>query len=183
MASEPASAPQETAIYEDFDAFLKSALHDYYRRQGRSHRGNFIALLIASGEITSMAMDSFKSGTGMKKLALGAAGVIALRIGLRYALSGPLGIILAGASAASLIAYFVRNRGEITSKIGYYRELVADLRQNYDKLQSDFRDSRFDIAQRNLMIDGLLQRFITDVDRTPSPPKKTPPKKAPPKSD
>ena len=49
-----------------------------------------------------MAVDSVKDGTGLKKAALGAAGVVALRIGLRYALSGPLGIILTGAAAVSL---------------------------------------------------------------------------------
>ena len=49
-----------------------------------------------------MAADSVKDGTGLKKAALGAAGVVALRIGLRYALSGPLGIILTGAAAVSL---------------------------------------------------------------------------------
>jgi hypothetical protein len=77
---------------------------------------------------------------------------------------GPLGIILAGATAASLIAYFIRNRGQITEKIGRYRELVATIRLDYEKTQSDFRDGRFDRDQRNLMIDGLMKRFMERVN-------------------
>jgi len=151
-------------IYTNFNALLKSILHEYYERSGKLSKGNFIALLIASGEMTSMAMDSIKDGTGIKKVALGAAGVIALRIGLRYALSVPLGIVLAGATAASLVAYFIRNRREITGKIGRYRTLVADLKLSFEKLQSDHRDQRLTRDQLTLMVDGLKQRFVADLD-------------------
>ncbi len=165
MSPERAKSGEDNEVYAEFDEFLKAAIHDYYQQGGKSNKASFIALLIASGEITSIAVDSLKSGKGAKKLALGAAGVIALRIGLKYALSGPLGILLAGATAASLIAYFVRNRGEITGRIGGYRKLVAEVKQSYEKLQSDHRDGRLDLEQRNLMIDGLMKRFIQDVER------------------
>src|SRR5919204_4547366 len=88
-------------VFDDYDAFLKQAIRDYYERGWKSRRGNFIALVIASGQVMSMAKDSIKDGSGLKKAALGAAGVVALRLGLRYALSGPLGIILTGAAAVS----------------------------------------------------------------------------------
>ena len=101
----------------------------------------------------------------MKRLALGAVGVVALRIGLKYALSGPLGILLAAGTAASLIAYFVRNRREIVGKIGTYRELVAKLRGEFEEIQSDHRDGRLSTDQRNLMLDGLMKRFLGDIDR------------------
>ncbi len=151
-------------IYQSFDAFLKKAIFEYYEQSGKRHKGNFIALVLASGEIMSLALDSVKSGSGAKKLALGAAGVIALRIGLRYALSGPLGIVLAGATAASLIAYFVKNRKEIRGRIGRNRTLVAELRKSYEQFQSDQRDGRVSEDQRNLMLDGLMKRFLTDLD-------------------
>ena len=61
-----------------------------------------------------MAADSVKDGSGFKKAALGAAGVVALRFGLRYALSGPLGIILTGAARSRSPGYFVKNQKEIT---------------------------------------------------------------------
>src|SRR3954466_15806101 len=86
-------------VFDDYDAFLKQAIRDYYDRGWKSRRGNFIALVIASGQVTSMATDSIKDGTGLKKAAIGAAGVVALRLGLRYALAGPLGVILTGAAA------------------------------------------------------------------------------------
>ena len=162
--SETSAEKSKDDIYQSFDAFLRKAIFEYYEQSGKRHKGNFIALVIASGEIMSLALDSVKSGSGAKKLALGAAGVIALRIGLRYALSGPLGIVLAGATAASLIAYFVRNRKDITQRIGRNRTLVAELRKSFEQFQSDFRDGRVSEDQRNLMLDGLMKRFLTDLD-------------------
>ena len=100
-------------VFDDFDAFMKQAIRDYYDRSWKSRRGHFVALIIASGQAMSMAADSIKDGSGLKKAALGAAGVVALRIGLRYALSGPLGIILTGAALLSLTGYVVKNQKEI----------------------------------------------------------------------
>lgn len=154
----------EKDIYQSFDAFLKKAIMEYYDQSGKRHKGNFIALVIASGEIMSLALDSVKSGSGARKIAIGAVGVLALRIGLRYALSGPLGIVLAGATAASLIAYFVKNRKEIVQRIGKNRVLVAELRKSFEQFQSDHRDGRVSEDQRNLMLDGLMKRFLTDLD-------------------
>src|ERR1700749_4767192 len=96
-------------VFDDYDAFLKQAIRDYYDRGWKSRRGTFIALVIASGQVTSMAADSIKDGSGLKKAAFGAAGVVALRVGLRYALSGPLGIVLTGAAGVSAGAYLVKN--------------------------------------------------------------------------
>ncbi len=97
MATEAETSTKATElgpeVFDDYDAFLKQAIHDYYDRGWKSRRGNFIALIIASGQVMSMAADSIRDGTGFKKAAIGAAGVVALRIGLRYALAGPLGII------------------------------------------------------------------------------------------
>ena len=80
-------------VFDDYDAFLKQAIRDYYDRGWKSRRGNFIALVIASCQMASLAADSIRDGSGLKRAAIGAAGVVALRVGLRYALSGPLGII------------------------------------------------------------------------------------------
>ena len=164
MSTDRAPELDADDIYNDFDAFLKAAIYSYYRGSGRKRKGNFIALIIASGEIPALAMDSIKTGAGAKKVALGAAGILALRIGLRYALSGPLGIILAGATAVSLVTYLVRNRGEIVSRVGVNRELVDTLRTTYAKIQSDLRDGRIDEENRSLMLDGLMKRFLSDLD-------------------
>ena len=112
----------------------------------------------------SIAVDSVKDGSGLKKAALGAAGVVALRIGLRYALSGPLGIILTGAAALSLGAYVVKHQKEIRDKVTAYRTLIADTRARFEEAQGGYRAGRYDAASRNLMVDGLLKRFLDDID-------------------
>ena len=151
-------------VFDDYDAFLKQAIRDYYDRGWKSRRGNFIALIIASGQVMSMAADSLRDGSGFKKAALGAAGVVALRIGLRYALSGPLGIILTGAAAVSAAGYLLKNQKEITGKVGTFRTLIADTRTRFEEAQGGYRAGRYDAASRNLMVDGLLKRFLEEVD-------------------
>jgi hypothetical protein len=151
-------------VFDDFDAFLKQAIRDYYDRGWKSRRGNFIALVIASGQMTSMAADSIKDGSGLKKAALGAAGVVALRVGMRYALSGPLGIILTGAAVVSLGSYVIKNQKEITTKVGTFRTLIADTRTRFEEAQGGYRAGRYDAASRNLMVDGLLKRFLEEVE-------------------
>lgn len=165
MAEEDLKPTENPKIYSHFDEFLRAAIYEFYDSTGKQNKGALIALLIASGEITSLALDAVKNRSNLKRLAVGAASVVALRIGLKYALSGPLGILLAAGTAASLIAYFVRNRREVTGKIGRYRELVAQLRVDYEKLQSDLRDGRLNEEQRNLMVDGLMKRFLNDLER------------------
>jgi hypothetical protein len=151
-------------VFDDYDAFLKQAIRDTYDRGWKSRRGTFIALVIASGQMTSIAADSIKDGTGFKKAALGAAGVVALRIGLRYALSGPLGVILTGAAAVSLASYLVTNQKEITTKVSKFRALIAETRTRFEETQGGYRAGRYDAASRNLMVDGLLKRFLEDVE-------------------
>ncbi len=95
-----ASGEYRDSIYNDFDSFLKVALREYYDRGWTKRKGNFIALLIASGQTAfALAKDSVVDGSGTKKLAVGAATVIALKVGLRYALGGPLGIVLTVAAS------------------------------------------------------------------------------------
>ena len=46
-SKEPAAGTQ--GIYSSWDAFLKQAIREYYDRGWTTRKGNFIALLIASG--------------------------------------------------------------------------------------------------------------------------------------
>jgi len=169
MATESEPKTKETElrpeVFDDYDAFLKQALRDYYDRGWKSRRGSFIALVIASGQMTSIAADSIRDGTGLKKAALGAAGVVALRVGLRYALSGPLGVILTGAAAVSLVSYLIKNQKEITTKVTAFRVLIAETRTRFEETQGGYRAGRYDAASRNLMVDGLLKRFLEDIDK------------------
>ena len=152
-------------LYSSYDAFLKQAIREYYDRGWTTRKGNFIALLIASGS-TSMALakDSVVDGSGTKKVAIGAGLAIALRVGLKYALGGPLGLVLSVAAGASMIAYFVRNQKDIVKKVGIYKSAIADVQKRYDEVQAGWRDGKYQITDRNLMIDGLMKQFITQID-------------------
>ena len=151
-------------VFDDYKAFVKEAVREYYERGWKHRRGNFIALLIASGQVMSLAADSVKDGSGLKKAAVGAAGFVALRIGLKYALSGPLGIVLTGAAAVSAVSYLIKNQKEIGSKVTSYKTLVETTRAKFDEIQGGYRGGRYDAAARNLMVDGLLRRFLDEVD-------------------
>jgi hypothetical protein len=166
-ADSQARAPDASgrSIYADFDNFLKVAIKEYYDRGWTTRRGNFIALLIASGQTAiAIAKDSVVDGTGTKKVAIGAALVLALRIGLRYAIGGPLGMVLTVAAGASMVSYFIRNQKDIVRKVGTYKGTIVETRAQYEELQSGYRDGRFDATERNLMIDGLMKRFLQQCD-------------------
>ena len=159
------AAASAQGLYASFDAFLKQAIREYYDRGWTTRKGNFIALLIASGS-TSMALakDSVVDGSGTRKVAIGAGLAIALRVGLKYAIGGPLGLVLSVAAGASMIAYFVRNQKDIVKKVGIYKTAIADVEKRYADVQDGWRDGKHQITDRNLMIDGLMKQFITHVD-------------------
>ena len=162
-SKEPAGGSQ--GIYGSFEAFLKQAIREYYDRGWTTRRGNFIALLIASGS-TSMALakDSVVSGEGAKKVAIGAGLVVALRIGLRFAIGGPLGLVLTVASGAAMVSYFVRNQKDIIKKVSAYKVVITDAEKRYAEVQAGWRDGKYQITDRNLMIDGLMKQLISQVD-------------------
>lgn len=159
---EPASSQ---GLYNDFDAFLKQAIREYYDRGWTTRKGNFIALLIASGTTSfALAKDSVVDGSGTKKVAIGAGLMIALRIGLKYALGGPLGLVLSIAAGASMVSYFIRNQKDIVKKVSTYKTTIADNEKKYADVQAGWRDGKYQITDRNLMIDGLMKQFISSVD-------------------
>ena len=160
--------PEDAAsqgIYGSFDDFLKQGLKEYYDRGWQTRRGNFIALLIASGQTAfALAKDSVVDGTGTKKVAIGAGLLLALRIGLRYAIGGPLGMVLTVAAGASMVAYFVRNQKDILKKVQKYKLQIAEVEVKYTETQSGWRDGKYGVPDRNLMIDGLMKRFVNEID-------------------
>lgn len=162
-SKEPAAGSQ--GIYGAYDAFLKQAIREYYDRGWTTRRGNFIALLIASGTTSvALAKDSVVSGQGAKRVAIGAGLVVALRIGLRFAIGGPLGLVLTVASGAAMISYFVRNQKDIIKKVSAYKVVIADTDKRYTEIQTGWRDGKYQVTDRNLMIDGLMKQLITQVD-------------------
>ena len=152
-------------MYGSYDAFLKQAIREYYDRGWKTRKGNFIALLIASGQTSlALAKDSVVDGSGTKKVAIGAGLLLALRIGLRYALGGPLGLVLGVAAGASMVSYFIRNQRDIIKKVSKYRTVIADTEKRYEEVQAGWRDGKYQVTDRNLMIDGLMKQFVVQVD-------------------
>jgi hypothetical protein len=167
LVAEPSkeSTAPDKGIYSSFDTFLKQAIKEYYDRGWTTRRGNFIALLIASGSTSfALAKDSVVDGQGAKKVAIGAGLVILLRVGLKFALGGPLGLVMTVAAGASMVAYFIRNQKDIVAKVSKYKAAIADVDKRYEEIQTGWRDGKHQITDRNLMVDGLMKQFITTVD-------------------
>jgi hypothetical protein len=165
MATTPdKEAASVAAAYDTFEDYLRLAIKEYYERGWKTRRANFIALVLASGQMMSVAKDAVAGEKGLRNVAVGAAGAVALRFALRWALGGPLGILLTAATGASLIAYFIRNQKEISQKIGRFRERIADEKKRFEEIQSGYRANRYDARERNLMVDGQLKRFLGDLD-------------------
>ena len=87
-----------------------------------------------------------------------------MRVGLRFAIGGPLGLVLTVASGAAMVSYFVRNQKDIVKKVGAYKTTIADTEKRYAEVQAGWRDGKYQITDRNLMIDGLMKQLITQVD-------------------
>ncbi|HMY59568.1 MAG TPA: hypothetical protein PKI49_02510 [Pseudomonadota bacterium] len=151
-----------SAAADSFDDFLQAAIKDYADRGWQ--RPNFVALLIASGQSASLAKNALSTGDGLKTVALGTVGVMALRVILTRVLAGPIGLILTGVSVAGLVAFFVRHQREIVSKTARFRELIERTKASFDESQTGYRQNRMDARERNLMIDGLLKRFLRECD-------------------
>jgi hypothetical protein len=161
IESQPTAAPP---IYDTFDDFLRVAIREYYDRGWKTRPANFVALVIASGQVIALAKDSLRGEKGLKKVAIGAGLAVALRIGLRYALSGPLGILITAGTVASLLAVLASNQRQVRKKIGVYRDVIQQTRVRYDEIQGGYTANRYPVADRNLMIDGLMKRFLGDLD-------------------
>jgi hypothetical protein len=152
-------------VYDDFDEFLKAAVREFYKHSGVRKKGQFIAFALASGESASLLFDKMKGTSLREKLIGGAVGAVAVRMIVKWALGGPLGVVLSLATLGSLIAYAVTNQKEIFDNIKSYREQVGAVRREYDEIHEGFRGGAFGQSERDLMIDGLLRRFVERVEQ------------------
>ena len=160
MASEAhtAYAPE---VYENFDGFMQQVIKDTYDKGAR--RAEFVALLLASGELIPMAWGRVRK-TGVKEFAMGAAGVVAIRVALRYLLGGPLGVVFTGFTVATLISFFWSHQTEVLARRKPYKKLISETHEKFDDIQGRFRDGRYDEGERALLIEGLLRRVLTEIE-------------------
>jgi len=150
-----------TEVYESFDAFMQSVLKDVYERGAK--RAEFVALLLASGELMPMAWGRMRK-SGVREFAMGAAGVVALRYAIAYLVSGPLGIALTGFTVATLISFFWSNQREVMARRKPYKQLINDTREKFEDIQARYQDGRYDSGERALLIEGLLRRMISVIE-------------------
>jgi hypothetical protein len=159
--SESADTAYPSDVYETFDAFMQQVIKDTYDHGAK--RAEFVALVIASGEMLPMAWGRIKK-SGVREVALGAAGVIALRVGLKYLLGGPLGMILTGFTAATLVSFFWSNQKEVLRRVKPYKKMIRDANEKFEDIQARYRDGRYDAGERALLVEGLLRRVETEVE-------------------
>jgi len=153
-----------SAMHESFAVFLQTAIRQYYERSGTKNRTRLVALLILSGEAVPMALDALRGALTPSRLAAGALGAVALRAGLRWVFAGPLGMLLTGVTVASLVAYYFTHQAEIHDEVVHTRRSVNKVEQDFHSIQQRFAAGRFTAEERDLMIEGLLQRFLRDLD-------------------
>lgn len=147
--------------YETYEGFQKAALKEYWD-SGRSSRINFLALLLASREAWSVAWEG-AAGSG-KKILTGAAGAAALALILRVVVGGPIGLILGGATIASLVALYVKNHKEIWAKQEEFKAILDSYRPRWGAIRDDYLDGKLRTDQRDLMMDGLMSRLLDELD-------------------
>lgn len=161
MAETKTHTAYASEVYENFDAFMRQVIKDTYERGAK--RAEFVALVIASGELIPLAWGHMKK-SGLKELAVGAAGVVALRYGLTYILSGPVGIALTGFTVATMISFFWANQKEVMARRKPYKRLISDTREKYEDIQARYRDGRYDAGERALLVEGLLRRMLAEIE-------------------
>lgn len=159
--AESVEAPATT--YESWQGFLKGAIKAYWESEGRS-RLTFLALMLAAREAWSVAWSEVSEPGNAKKLLTGAAGAAAVALLIRTFIGGPIGLLLGGASIASLVAVYVKNRHSINARVEHCRKLVAKYNTQYEQVRGDWVDGKLRTDQRDLMMDGLMARFLVELD-------------------
>ncbi|MCA9615740.1 MAG: hypothetical protein KC586_23450 [Myxococcales bacterium] len=155
-------ARDDDASFDSYQDFLRTAVRRYWDRKGSS-KVTFLALMFATRQAWGVAAQrGFSAETGKKALT-GAAGVAAATVLIRIFLGGPLGLLLAGASAVSLIAVYGKNQEAIWKKVLRFRSVIDEYEDKYEGVSNREGSSE----DRDLMMEGLLGRFLDELDRIP----------------
>lgn len=156
-----------STAYDGYEGFLREAIRRHWESRPKE-RLSFLSLLLATREAWQVAWD--KATRSRQKLATGAAGAAAVAVLLRTFAGGPLGFLLTSASIASLVALYAREHDRVRKRADQYRGLVAEYQGKYASLRNRYVVGEIDQPERDLMIDGLLQRFLQDLESSPSAP-------------
>lgn len=150
------------SAYESYEGFLKLVVKRFWDEQ-RERRVDALALLLASREAWEVAVDKATSALSLKNLLASAAGATAVTMLLRSVLGGPLGLILTGASVASLATLYAKNQQRVRQRAQAYRRLVTQYRGDFEAVREDYLASRIRRDQRDLMVEGLFARMLAQL--------------------
>jgi len=159
-----------------FDDFLKAAIKSYWDRGGRTT--TLLALMFATRETWGVALDKTLDPALGKKVLTGAAGAAAAAVLIRAFLGGPLGLLLTGVSAASLVGVLVKNNERVWAKVSQLKVLINVYKDRFGEIDRDIARSGLRDDQRSLMIEGLMNRFLAELDEDPVPETHVEPRKS-----
>ncbi len=158
MADDPA--------YETYNDFLAASVQRYWKRKGSS-KVTFLALMFATRHAWPVAVKEGLSLESGKKALTGAAGLAAAAVLIRAFVGGPIGLLLAGASAVSLIAVYGKNQEAIWKKVFRFRGLMEDYEPKFEALSKQHESGAINDEQKQLMVEGLMGRFLDQLDEIP----------------
>ena len=81
-----------------------------------------------------------------------------------FAIATPLGMILTGFTAATLISFFWSNQKEVMRRVKPYKQVIRDSHEKFDDIQARYQDGRYDAGERALLVEGLLRRVINEIE-------------------
>ena len=149
--------------FDTFPDFLRSALTRYFRARGSS-KLVLLALLFASREAWGVALGHAVDPETGKRVLKGVGGAAAVALLLRVLLGGPLGLLLGGISVASLVAVYVKEGAKVGDEVVRVRAVVTDFRTRFAELDETCQRSDMPGDQRELMMEGLMSRFLVALD-------------------
>ena len=155
----------DTTYYETYEDFLRVVICRYWE-SGYAQKANFLSLLLACRAAWSVAWDKTVSRESGRRVLKGAAGTAAAAVLIRALVGGPIGMLLGAASIASLVAVYVKNYERIWAQAERYRELIEGYRPEHERVWGEHAAGKIRDDQRDLMMDGLVSRFLEDLDTT-----------------
>ena len=153
-----------TPLHETYEGFIESAIKAFWVSEA-STKLDLIALLLAGREAWKVAFDNASENPGA--LLKGAAGVAGATLVLRRILSGPVGLILTGVSVGSVVALYSKHHERIWAQVERYKSLVDEYRPKYQTIADDFAAGSISLEQRDLMLEGLMVRFVQRLEGLP----------------
>ncbi len=145
-----------------FEAFLRAAIHRYWESPGRD-RVSFLGLLFATRESLPVAFERLSRPDAQKKALLTSAGAVAVTVLLRTLLGGPIGLLLTAGSIAGLAQLYVARAPEVKVRSTRIRRLIGEYRGEVESALESGRTGALDDDQLDLVLEGLLGRFLAAV--------------------